>query len=160
MPETLEQEKMPIVQHLIELRSALLRSVIAIVILFAILFPFADDIYTFIAAHCASNTRLQPYRYWRYLSLLDATQDVIDSCHLYSYALFALPVMVIHSARTLSTWKKISNATCNIINDTFLYWAAFLFLYRFSRHFYFLVECGTSISRLCTRYPVLSGLYS
>ena len=50
MPETLEQEKMPIVQHLIELRSALLRSVIAIVILFAILFPFADDIYNFIAA--------------------------------------------------------------------------------------------------------------
>jgi len=50
MPETLEQEKMPIVQHLIELRSALLRSVIAIVVFFAILFPFADDIYTFIAA--------------------------------------------------------------------------------------------------------------
>ena len=50
MPETLQQEKMPIVQHLIELRGALLRSVIAIVIFFAILFPFADDIYTFIAA--------------------------------------------------------------------------------------------------------------
>ena len=50
MPETLKQEKMPIVQHLIELRGALLRSVIAIVIFFAILFPFADDIYTFIAA--------------------------------------------------------------------------------------------------------------
>ena len=43
-------EKMPIVEHLVELRSALLRSVIAIVIFFAILFPFADDIYTFIAA--------------------------------------------------------------------------------------------------------------
>ena len=50
MPETLQQKKMPIVQHLIELRGALLRSVIAIVIFFAILFPFADDIYTFIAA--------------------------------------------------------------------------------------------------------------
>ncbi|MCS5634781.1 MAG: twin-arginine translocase subunit TatC [Candidatus Marinimicrobia bacterium] len=50
MPETLQQEKMPIVQHLIELRGALLRSVIAIVIFFLILFPFADDIYTFIAA--------------------------------------------------------------------------------------------------------------
>ena len=50
MPKTLQQEKMPIVQHLIELRGALLRSVIAIVIFFAILFPFADDIYTFIAA--------------------------------------------------------------------------------------------------------------
>ena len=43
-------EKMSIVQHLIELRSALLRSVIAIVIFFLVLFPFADDIYTFIAA--------------------------------------------------------------------------------------------------------------
>ena len=43
-------EKMSIVQHLVELRSALLRSVIAIVIFFLVLFPFADDIYTFIAA--------------------------------------------------------------------------------------------------------------
>jgi sec-independent protein translocase protein TatC len=43
-------EKMPIVEHLVELRSALLRSVIAIVVFFLVLFPFADDIYTFIAA--------------------------------------------------------------------------------------------------------------
>ena len=43
-------KKMPIVQHLIELRSALLRSVIAIVIFFLMLFPFANEIYTFIAA--------------------------------------------------------------------------------------------------------------
>tara|TARA_B100000953_G_scaffold187509_1_gene154349 strand:- start:35 stop:892 length:858 start_codon:yes stop_codon:yes gene_type:complete len=42
--------KMSIVEHLVELRSALLRSVIAIVIFFLVLFPFADDIYTFIAA--------------------------------------------------------------------------------------------------------------
>ena len=45
-----QQEKMSIVQHLIELRNALLRSVIAIVFFFLVLFPFADDIYTFIAA--------------------------------------------------------------------------------------------------------------
>ena len=43
-------EKKPIVEHLVELRSALLRSVIAIVVFFLILFPFADDIYNFIAA--------------------------------------------------------------------------------------------------------------
>jgi|TARA_B110001454_G_C12613882_1_gene389890 sec-independent protein translocase protein TatC len=43
-------KKMPIVQHLVELRSALLRSVIAIVIFFLMLFPFANEIYTFIAA--------------------------------------------------------------------------------------------------------------
>jgi sec-independent protein translocase protein TatC len=43
-------KKMPIVQHLVELRSSILRSVIAIVIFFLMLFPFANEIYTFIAA--------------------------------------------------------------------------------------------------------------
>ena len=43
-------EKLPLVQHLIELRRSLLRSVIAIAIFFLILFPFADEIYNFIAA--------------------------------------------------------------------------------------------------------------
>ncbi len=43
-------EKLPLVQHLIELRRSLLRSVIAIALFFLILFPFADEIYNFIAA--------------------------------------------------------------------------------------------------------------
>ena len=43
-------EKLPLVQHLIELRRSLLRSVIAIVVFFVILFPFADEVYNFIAA--------------------------------------------------------------------------------------------------------------
>jgi sec-independent protein translocase protein TatC len=50
MSATQQQEKMPIVQHLVELRRALLRSVIAILIFFMALFPFADSIYSFIAA--------------------------------------------------------------------------------------------------------------
>jgi len=50
MSSAQQQEKMPIVQHLVELRRALLRSVIAILIFFLALFPFADGIYTFIAA--------------------------------------------------------------------------------------------------------------
>ncbi len=50
MSATQQQEKMPIVQHLVELRRALLRSVIAILIFFLALFPFADSIYSFIAA--------------------------------------------------------------------------------------------------------------
>jgi len=48
--KTQESEKLPLVQHLIELRRSLLHSIIAIVIFFLALFPFADDIYTFIAA--------------------------------------------------------------------------------------------------------------
>ena len=43
-------EKLPLVQHLIELRKSLLRSIIAIAIFFVALFPFADEIYNFIAA--------------------------------------------------------------------------------------------------------------
>ena len=42
-------DKLPLVQHLIELRRSLLRSVIAITIFFVVLFPFADEIYNFIA---------------------------------------------------------------------------------------------------------------
>ena len=48
--KTQESEKLPLVQHLIELRRSLLHSIIAIVIFFLALFPFADEIYTFIAA--------------------------------------------------------------------------------------------------------------
>ena len=44
------KNKMPIVQHLVELRSALLRSIIAIALFFAALFPFSEDIYSFTAA--------------------------------------------------------------------------------------------------------------
>ena len=43
-------EKLPLVQHLIELRQSLLRCVVAIAVFFLILFPFADEIYNFIAA--------------------------------------------------------------------------------------------------------------
>lgn len=50
MPESAPQEKMSIIHHLVELRNTLLHSVLAITIFFAVLFPFADKIYTFIAA--------------------------------------------------------------------------------------------------------------
>jgi sec-independent protein translocase protein TatC len=50
MSATQQQETMPIVQHLVELRRALSCSVIAILIFFMALFPFADSIYSFIAA--------------------------------------------------------------------------------------------------------------
>ncbi len=50
MPEPVQSEKMSIIQHLVELRNTLLHSVLAITIFFVVLFPFADKIYTFIAA--------------------------------------------------------------------------------------------------------------
>jgi sec-independent protein translocase protein TatC len=50
MSKSVPQEKMSIIHHLVELRNTLLHSVLAITVFFVVLFPFADQIYTFIAA--------------------------------------------------------------------------------------------------------------
>lgn len=42
-------QEMSLVQHLLELRNAVAKSVIAVLVLFLMLFPFANDIYTYIA---------------------------------------------------------------------------------------------------------------
>ncbi|QJQ95057.1 MULTISPECIES: twin-arginine translocase subunit TatC [Halomonadaceae] len=39
----------PLIEHLIELRSRLMRSVVAILVIFLCLYPFANEIYTFVA---------------------------------------------------------------------------------------------------------------
>ncbi|MCG6658361.1 twin-arginine translocase subunit TatC [Halomonas campisalis] len=44
-----ELEQAPLIEHLIELRSRLLRSVVAILVIFLGLYPFANEIYTFVA---------------------------------------------------------------------------------------------------------------
>ncbi|GAA6151742.1 twin-arginine translocase subunit TatC [Pseudoteredinibacter isoporae] len=52
MSETNEQQdvEQPLVQHLIELRDRLLRCILIVLLVFAGLFYFANDIYTFVAA--------------------------------------------------------------------------------------------------------------
>jgi sec-independent protein translocase protein TatC len=47
-PDTTNQEQ-PLVSHLIELRDRVLRMVLAVLVVFAILFPFANDLYSAIA---------------------------------------------------------------------------------------------------------------
>ncbi|MEJ2621517.1 MAG: twin-arginine translocase subunit TatC [Candidatus Thiodiazotropha sp.] len=47
-PDTTHQEQ-PLVSHLIELRDRVLRMVLAVLVVFAILFPFANDLYSAIA---------------------------------------------------------------------------------------------------------------
>ncbi|MCG7994854.1 MAG: twin-arginine translocase subunit TatC [Candidatus Thiodiazotropha taylori] len=47
-PETTNQEQ-PLVSHLIELRDRVLRMVLAVLVVFAVLFPFANDLYSAIA---------------------------------------------------------------------------------------------------------------
>ncbi|MEA3250825.1 MAG: twin-arginine translocase subunit TatC [Pseudomonadota bacterium] len=43
------QAQAPLIEHLIELRSRLMRAVIAILVIFAALYAFSNDIYTFVA---------------------------------------------------------------------------------------------------------------
>lgn len=47
--DTQEQNQAPLIEHLIELRSRLMRAVIAILVIFLGLYPFANDIYSFVA---------------------------------------------------------------------------------------------------------------
>ena len=47
-PETQDQPK-PLVEHLTELRDKLLRSLLAVIIVFIALFPFANEIYAFVS---------------------------------------------------------------------------------------------------------------
>jgi sec-independent protein translocase protein TatC len=47
-PETVDQP-LPLVTHLTELRDKLLRALLAILVMFICLFPFANDIYAFVS---------------------------------------------------------------------------------------------------------------
>ncbi|WP_372611156.1 twin-arginine translocase subunit TatC [Halomonas sp.] len=44
-----EEQQAPLIEHLIELRSRLMRAVVSILVIFLGLYPFANEIYTFVA---------------------------------------------------------------------------------------------------------------
>ncbi|HAS48655.1 MAG TPA: twin-arginine translocase subunit TatC, partial [Gammaproteobacteria bacterium] len=43
-----EHKELTLIDHLVELRDRILRSVIAIIVIFLILFSFSNDIYTYV----------------------------------------------------------------------------------------------------------------
>ena len=49
MTESLEDNPQPLVAHLTELRDRLLRSILSVLVIFICLFPFSNEIYTFIS---------------------------------------------------------------------------------------------------------------
>ncbi len=44
-----EQQEMPLIEHLLELRNRLLKMVLAVLVCFAFLYPFANELYLFVA---------------------------------------------------------------------------------------------------------------
>ena len=61
--ETLDEGKQPLIQHLVELRSRLIKSLILITVMFVVAYIFADTIYNFL---------VQPYA------------DAVQGCLLYT----------------------------------------------------------------------------
>jgi len=55
--EPSQDQEMPLVAHLTELRTRLLRCVIAVLLMFAGLFYFAQDIYTIVSRRCGPTCR-------------------------------------------------------------------------------------------------------
>ena len=44
-----EQQEMPLIEHLLELRNRLLKMVLAVLLCFAVLFPFRNELYLIMA---------------------------------------------------------------------------------------------------------------
>lgn len=119
-------EKLPLVQHLIELRRSLLRSVIAIAIFFVVLFPFADEIYNFIAApivHAIPGSNLiaigviSPFLTPLKMSLILAIYIAMPYL-LYQLWLFIAPALYRHEKRLILPL---------VISSTILFYAGLVF---------------------------------
>lgn len=48
-PASPEHQEMPLIEHLLELRNRLLKMVLAVVICFAAIYPFANDLYLWLS---------------------------------------------------------------------------------------------------------------
>ena len=119
-------EKLPLVQHLIELRRSLLRSVIAIAIFFVVLFPFADEIYNFIAApivHAIPGSNLiaigviSPFLTPLKMSLILAIYIAMPYL-LYQLWMFIAPALYRHEKRLILPL---------VISSTILFYAGLVF---------------------------------
>lgn len=49
LPPGSEQQEMPLIEHLLELRNRLLKMVLAVLVCFAVLFPFRNELYLIMA---------------------------------------------------------------------------------------------------------------
>ena len=119
-------EKLPLVQHLIELRRSLLRSVIAIVVFFVVLFPFADEVYNFIAAPIVqaipgSNLIaigvISPFLTPLKMSLILAIYIAMPYL-LYQLWIFIAPALYRHEKRLVLPL---------VVSSTFLFYAGLVF---------------------------------
>ncbi len=143
--KSVKLKKMHTVQHLVELRSSILRSVIAILVFFLILFPFANEIYTFIAAPIVqaipgSNLIaigvISPFLTPLKMSLILAVYIAMPYL-LYQIWIFAAPALYRHEKKLILPL---------VVSSTVLFYAGLLFSFYivFPLIFNFLSSAGPS----------------
>lgn len=137
--DTNELEEMPLLAHLIELRTALLRMVIAVLIVFSGLTYFANDIYTLVAqpllAHLPDNTSmiatevaspfLAPFKLTLLVSVFIAAPYL-----LYQLWSFIAPAMY-QSERRIAVPLLVSSVVLFYSGIAFAYFVVFPLIFQF-----------------------------
>jgi len=140
-------KEMTFVQHLVELRDVLLRSVVAILVIFISLFPFANEVYSFIAAPIISVLPqgsniiaigvISPFLTPLKMALIIAVYLAMPYL-LYQIWKFIAPALYIHEKQMIVPL---------VISSTILFYAGLLFSFYivFPVIFGFLSSIGPSI---------------
>ncbi|SMM97829.1 Twin-arginine translocation protein TatC [uncultured Candidatus Thioglobus sp.] len=140
-------KEMSFVQHLIELRNILLRSVIAILVIFIGIFPFANEVYSFIAApiinvlptdsNIIAIGVISPFLTPLKMALIIAVYGAMPYL-LYQIWSFIAPALYQHERQMIIPL---------VISSTILFYAGLLFSFYivFPVIFGFLVSIGPSI---------------
>ena len=133
-----EQEQ-PFISHLLELRDRLLRMLLAVLVIFVVLFPFANDIYTWVAsplmAHLPAGTSMiatevaSPFLTPFKLSLVAAIFLAMPFI-LYQFWAFVAPGLYQHEKR-LAMPLLVSSVVLFYVGMLFAYFVVFPLVFGF-----------------------------
>lgn len=131
--------ELPLVGHLIELRTRLIRALLVVAVLFAIMFPFANEIYSFVAeplmrylpkgstmiATEVASPFLTPFKFVMYAALFAAIPAI-----LYQLWAFVAPGLY-HDERELAMPLLVSSVVLFYTGIAFCYFLVFPLVFQF-----------------------------
>lgn len=134
-----EYDSLPLVAHLVELRTRLVRSVLAVLVMFGVLFPFANEIYTFVAeplmrflpqgstmiATEVASPFLTPFKFTLYAAFFLAIPVI-----LYQLWAFVAPGLY-RNEREIAMPLLISSVVLFYIGIAFCYFIVFPLVFQF-----------------------------
>lgn len=133
------RDQLPLVAHLIELRTRLIRAVVAVLILFGVMFPFANEIYAFVAeplmrflpqgstmiATEVTSPFLTPFKFTLYAALFAAIPVI-----MYQLWSFVAPGLY-HDERELALPLLVSSVLLFYVGIAFCYFVVFPLVFEF-----------------------------